>query len=71
MEQNEEQFIKAFNAGYQMSKHDPALLAQILQKADPEQEYIKAMLLGKKEHDREKVLQKLRQPKDRSRDLER
>jgi hypothetical protein len=49
-----------------LSKHDPALLAQLLQAGHGEKEYLKAMLLGKKEHDREKVIEKMKQSKDKA-----
>mgnify|MGYP001429678406 CR=1 FL=1 len=60
MDSQEQEFIKGFNAGYQLSKHDPTLLSQLLASGNNEKEYFKAMALGKQEHDREKVVEKMR-----------
>lgn len=70
MDSQEQEFIKGFNAGYQLSKHDPALLSQLLASGNAEKEYFKAMALGKQEHDREKVIEKMKQSRDKSKDRE-
>lgn len=71
MDTQEQEFIKGFNTGYQLSKHDPALLSQLLASGNNENEYFKAMALGKQEHDREKVIEKMKQSKDKSKDRDR
>lgn len=54
MEDNEKHFIKAFNDGYLLSKHEPELLNVILQGDRSNTPYIQAMALGKEQYDMEK-----------------
>lgn len=51
----EQQFIKGFNNGYLLAKHEPQLLKQLLTINRDNNEYLKGVASGKKEHDLEKV----------------
>jgi hypothetical protein len=61
MEENNELYAKGYNAGYLLSKHDPELLKSILKSANKENEYFQAMIMGQKEHNREQLLEQLKQ----------
>jgi hypothetical protein len=72
MEEQDELYAKGYNAGYLLSKHDPELLKGILKSANKESTYFKAMIMGQKEHNREKLLEQLKQSqKSKDRGLER
>ncbi len=68
MEDNEKQFIKAFNDGYLLSKYEPELLNTILQGDRSNTPYIQAMALGKEQYEKEmekdKVIDEKAQVKD-------
>lgn len=71
MEKNQQDYIKGFNSGYLLSKHEPDLLAKLL-KGDNANEYIQGMQAGKKQHDREKLLEQIKtanKSKDKGLDL--
>ena len=53
MEPQEEQYIKAFNNGYLLAKHEPELAAQLAAQNNNDSEYYKAMVSGKKEFEKE------------------
>lgn len=61
MEDQEKQYTKGFNAGYLLSKHEPELLKQILASANTSNAYCEGLTLGQKQHDREKLLEQLKQ----------
>ncbi|MFT3909739.1 MAG: hypothetical protein QM737_09970 [Ferruginibacter sp.] len=69
------QYIKGFNVGYTLSKHDPQFLMSILNRsASVKSSYNFGLLQGKKEHDREKLLDQLKKSqasKSRERENER
>jgi hypothetical protein len=71
METNEELYIKGFNHGYLMAKHEPEALKQLL-KATPENEYLQGMQGGQKEYEKElakeMLHQKMQHSKDKSKD---
>jgi hypothetical protein len=72
MEDQEKHFAKGFNAGYLLSKHEPDLLKQLLKSTNKENEYFQGLELGKKQHDREKLLQQIKHSnKTRNKDRER
>jgi hypothetical protein len=58
MEKNEQEYIKGFNSGFLLSKHEPELLTKLL-KGDNAHEYIRGLHAGKKQHDREKLLEQI------------
>jgi hypothetical protein len=55
MEEVNQDYLKGFNVGYLLSEHDPKLLSQIL-KTKSSKEYFNGLESGKKQHDREKLL---------------
>ncbi|MFZ4751902.1 MAG: hypothetical protein ACOYLG_01045 [Chitinophagaceae bacterium] len=55
----EQQFTKGFNNGYLLAKHEPVLLKQLLVVKN-ENEYIKGLVSGKKQHDIEKMRVRLK-----------
>lgn len=61
MEDQEKQYIKGFNAGYLLSKHEPELLKKILNSPASDKEYCEGLHSGKKQHDSEKLLEQLKQ----------
>lgn len=72
MEEQDELYAKGYNAGYLLSKHDPDLLKGILKSANKENRYFQAMMMGQKEHNREKLLEQLKQSqKSKQRGLDR
>ncbi len=70
MDSGEQTFIKGFNAGYLMRKHDPALIERLLADSAAKNEYFKAMELGKRAYEREKVLDILKASKGREKNKE-
>lgn len=70
MDSNEQTFIKGFNAGYQMRKHDPALIERLCSDGKAKGEYFRAMELGKRAFERERVLDILKASKGRDRHKE-
>jgi hypothetical protein len=64
--QEEKQFIRMFNIGYQMQQHEPELLASILKSNNHDNKYIKAMAAGKNEQEKDqKKLQTLQKEKEK------
>lgn len=55
----EQQFIKGFNNGYLLAKHEPELLKQLLTINKNNNDYIKGVAFGKKEHDIQKMKNRL------------
>jgi hypothetical protein len=78
MEEQEQQYIKGFNGGYLLSKHEPDLTAKISQNLQPNTGYLEGFLSGKEEYQLENSriqlneLEELRsRTKERENDLER
>jgi hypothetical protein len=72
MEDQDKQYIKGFNVGYLLSKHDPQLLEQLLKSPNKGNEYFQGVSHGQQQHDREKLLAQLKQSqkaKDRDREF--
>jgi hypothetical protein len=61
MEEQDELYARGYNAGYLLSKHDPELLNGILKSANKDTTYFQALIMGQKEHNREKLLEQLKQ----------
>lgn len=58
MEQEEQhtvdpQFLKGFNNGYLLAKHEPALAAQLTATPNDQNPFFKGFTAGKQEHDKE------------------
>jgi len=60
MEQQEQQFIKGFNHGYLLARHEPDLLKKIVSNKNDHNEYFKGLVSGKQEHDLEKMQKRLK-----------
>ncbi|MCF1715391.1 hypothetical protein L0U88_12210 [Flavihumibacter sp. RY-1] len=68
MEIPEQDYIKGFNIGYQLNKLDPQLLAQLLKSKSENSQYLQAMQMGAKQHDRELLLEQLKRNQDRDKE---
>ncbi len=53
MEAQEKLYIKAFNNGYLLAKHEPELAAKLAVQKNDDSEYFKALVSGKKEFEKE------------------
>lgn len=60
METQEQQFIKGFNNGYLLAKHEPELVEKLLISKNENNEYYKGISEGKKQHEIEKVRARLK-----------
>ena len=47
------EYIKAFNNGYLLTKHDPALISQITAMTNENNAYFNALIHGKAEYEKE------------------
>ncbi len=77
MEHGEQQFVKGFNSGYLLAKHEPVLLGKIVKTVEPSNDYLSGFLSGKEEYEIEfeknqldDLTQLRRKSKDREQDLE-
>jgi len=52
-QQDEQQYIKGFNNGYLLAKHEPALAAQLAATPNPQNAYYEGLAGGKDQYDRE------------------
>ncbi|WP_342089215.1 hypothetical protein [Dyadobacter sp. OTU695] len=52
-EQQEQQYIKGFNSGYLLAKHEPGLAAQLTATPNEQNPYFKGLVSGKQEYDKE------------------
>lgn len=71
MEELSTEYQKGFNVGYQIAKADPQLFKQLEKSLDRDGDYIRGLKLGKKQLDREKLLEQLKQSQQRSKGRER
>jgi hypothetical protein len=55
----EELYVKGFNAGYLLSKHEPGLLASIIKNLQPTAPYLDGIFSGKAEQEQEMSTQNL------------
>lgn len=69
MTEKEKQYAKGFNDGYQLSKHEPDLLNKLMKSATATNDYIQGLQQGKKQHEREKLLEQM-QKSGKTRGLE-
>ncbi len=69
-EEGMKHFQKAFNAGYQLSKHEPQLMKQILQSPNQENSYLNAMKAGNKQYEKDKFIDQIKQTQEKSKDKE-
>lgn len=59
MSDQEELYIKGFNSGYLLSKHDSELYDRVVKSLDQKHDYLRGLQAGKKQHDRELLLTQL------------
>lgn len=52
-EQQEQQYIKGFNSGYLLAKHEPELATQLTAMTNEQNPYFKGLISGKQEYDKE------------------
>ncbi len=52
-----EKYVKGFNSGYQMQKEEPELLDKIIKSDNGNNEYIQAMEAGKRQQQKETMIQ--------------
>ncbi len=61
-------YLKAFNNGYLLAKHEPQLLDKLLSsQAKTENEYLQAMAQGKQQFEHEKMVDEIRQVREKHR----
>ncbi len=65
------EYIKFFNAGYQMQKHEPQLLDKILKGTDRKNGSLKAIEAGRQQAEREKIIEYQQQIKARRQEKKR
>lgn len=53
LEQPDPLFVKGFNNGYFLAKHDPQLAAHLTTQSNEQNSYFKGFMRGKQEYDRE------------------
>ncbi|MBA9076546.1 hypothetical protein [Rufibacter quisquiliarum] len=73
MEEQEKEiyFIKGFNNGYLLNIHEPELLDGILKSGNHKSDYVRAMALGKKQHEKEQLMDEMKQSRERQRNIKR
>lgn len=61
------EFVRGYNHGYQLAKHEPELLDKILksQSDNPPNDYAKAMVHGKTQCEHEKLVAEMRAIRER------
>ena len=62
------QYQKGFNVGYQIAKVDPDLFKQLEKSLDRDDDYIHGLKMGKKQLDREMLLEQVKQARQQSKD---
>jgi hypothetical protein len=64
-----DEYIKAYNDGYQMARHEPELLREVLKSPDNtiHGSYISAMAQGAEQHEHEKLMDEMKQMRERNR----
>lgn len=66
-EEPSKDFLKGFNHGYQLSKHEPELLNKLLQAQQTSttpNDYTRAMQQGKEQHQRETLMAEMKAIRD-------
>ncbi|HVX00841.1 MAG TPA: hypothetical protein VHA52_10465 [Candidatus Babeliaceae bacterium] len=56
-EEKEAQYIKAYNNGYMLEKHEPELLGKILKSVKKDNPYFEALQEGQRQQQREQYIQ--------------
>lgn len=66
-----EKYVKGFNDGYIISKHEPELMEKLLESEIPDQEYKKALEAGERQNRKEMLINQMKdqtQSKNKSKD---
>ena len=66
-----EKYVKGFNDGYIISKHEPELMEKLLESEIPDQEYKKALEAGERQNQKEMLINQMKhqtQSKNKSKD---
>lgn len=58
--------IKGFNNGYILAEHEPELLDQVLKSENTSNDYMKAMAAGKKQYQKEMIVEQIKRQSDQS-----
>ena len=73
MEEPTGQYVKGFNHGYELQKHEPNLLNQLLNASNPKSDYFQGLKDGRKQMEKEigrnDPVKKMREKLDRDRDM--
>lgn len=59
--QNEQHYIKGFNSGYIVAKHNPTLINSISASLSPDNLYLEGMINGKQELEFEQIRDQLKE----------
>lgn len=61
-------YLKGFNQGYILAKHEPELLDKLLKSGNDDKEFIRAMHAGSRQHQKERLIEQMKQTqqKDKS-----
>lgn len=71
MEKSEKELIEGFNSGYSIAKYEPELALALEKGLKPQNEFTKGFLLGQKEFEIEKTIEKNTPERDKDIDKER
>jgi len=71
MEDATPEYQRGVNIGYQIAKADPQLFKQLEKSLDRGDDYIPGLKMGKKQLDREMLLEQVKQARQQSKDKER
>lgn len=68
-EEPSKEFLKGYNHGYQMAKHEPELLDKVLQaqSGNAPNDYSRAMAQGKSQYQHEKLVAEMKAIRERQR----
>ena len=53
MSNQEKLYIKGFNSGYLLAKHEPELLGKVLKNISPKKDFVEGLFSGKEEYELE------------------
>ncbi|AEV99720.1 hypothetical protein A4D02_26460 [Niastella koreensis] len=60
------EYLKGFNNGYLLAEHEPGLIQQLEKSLDKSSDYAHGLKMGKKQRDREILLQQLKQSQEQN-----
>lgn len=70
-EEPSKEFVKGYNHGYQMAKHEPELLNKLLQSqnGNTPNDYSRAMAQGKNQYEHEKLVAEMKAIRERQKQV--